>query len=1065
MNLKQKYNREDFLEFLKRFLPNFEKEIRSVNSGSLQVIEKTSFLGQSTNSDLDLQVFEMTHSLASDARVSLAADGFRIMKDHGIYQALVIYKSEESEDWRLSLMTANPEVSEKGKIVKKLSNPRRYSFLLGPNAKTHTPESALKDQVKDFNDLKNRFSIEVVNKDFYAQVATLFTKLAGGKRGEGRTIFDAGKGCLDLVGVKDDEARKEFAVRLVGRLVFCWFLKKKSSKTGRQLLSDELLSLGAIKKHKNYYHKILEPLFFQVLNEPIGTRRKEYSAQPWSDTPFLNGGLFGPHENDYYDPGVRGISKHINTLKLPDLWFAELFEVFELYNFTIDENTSVDVELSVEPEMLGRIFENLLAEINPETGETARKSTGSYYTPRQIVEYMVDESLKQYLASKTGIHHPKLAALLAYDFESNETGLSKPEQEAVIKALDSVKIIDPACGSGAFPMGILQKMLLILQKVDPHSDRWLEKQLAKIENGFYKKEFEKKLRSENVSYVHKLGIIQNSIYGIDIQPIAVEISKLRFFLSLIVDENVDDSKPNRGVQPLPNLEFKFVCANSLIRLPNFNKDDQLFVVEDHESIEKLKNLRETYLNSSGKQKESIKLEFEKTQSAMMDFYFKSFKKQGDLFGNEKKLKKQQDALSTQLLGSWEPFSDKSCSWFDSEWMFGVKNGFDIVIANPPYNAELSDEEREYFKNNYNSVSAGRQDTAAIFVELANLISKRSGVVTYILPYRLFSRKRNHGQFQQWLLSTNFLSQIIYLGANIGFSANDEFMILQFLPVRNEGQQTFVSWKPVDFLKGSAFEFQTIYQREFIEYGEINLNLLKYDSCLLNKISANTEALENICKVRDGIVAHIREHLVSESKVDNRYVKFAGIAGRYELQKYYFKRDSLWLCYDINEARKFISDPVELRKVQLREKEIFLSRKIITSQNSAILKGTIDEEKIFVSNSIHSTYLRDEWCDRVELEFVLGLINSKLLNYFHNSLRVKATDLHPQILVGNLKKLPIKIPDKKTQKVIVDLVRKVIAEKENGSDALELERQIDYAVYGIYGLSNNEIDVIEKSQRE
>ena len=160
--------------------------------------------------------------------------------------------------------------------------------------------------------------------------------------------------------------------------------------------------------------------------------------------------------NDYYNiDQLLGVSKYINTLKVPDTWLIDLFEIFETYNFTIDENTSVDIELSIEPEMLGRIFENLLAEINPETGETARKSTGSYYTPRPIVDFMVNESLKQYLLTKTSINENNISSLLAYEEEVTE--LSEEEQGVIINALDNIKIIDPACGSGAFPMGILQK--------------------------------------------------------------------------------------------------------------------------------------------------------------------------------------------------------------------------------------------------------------------------------------------------------------------------------------------------------------------------------------------------------------------------------------------------------------------------------------------------------------------------------------------------------------------------------------------------------------------------------
>ena len=216
----------------------------------------------------------------------------------------------------------------------------------------------------------------------------------------------------------------------------------------------------------DYYHDLLEIVFFQVMNKPKDERRTELKTGALKDIPFLNGGLFEPHEDDLY-PYFNLMKDHKADvrLKIPNEWFADLFSVFESYNFTIDENTSIDIDLSIDPEMLGKIFENLLAEINPETGKTARKATGSYYTPRPIVEYMVDESLKQYLITKTEIDENRVAGLLAYDLHEHD--LSMAEMDAVIDALDTLKIIDPACGSGAFPMGILQKIMLILQKVDP----------------------------------------------------------------------------------------------------------------------------------------------------------------------------------------------------------------------------------------------------------------------------------------------------------------------------------------------------------------------------------------------------------------------------------------------------------------------------------------------------------------------------------------------------------------------------------------------------------------------
>jgi len=567
MDFKQNYKRANYLEFFRNTLlpDDFEITKESI-SPSFQTdrVKQITKIGEVPS--LDMPVFEIKHASENDPRVTLSKEAFRILANFGKQQAMILFISTKAANFRLSLVTLDLKLEGK-KVTKEFSNPRRYSFFLGQACKAHTPEEYLakKDRIKDLDDLKSRFSIEVVNKEFFTQIALLFTKLTGGTRIIGRETY-VEKGSLKLPDTKDETIKKEFAVRLIGRLIFCWFLKKKTSKAKIQLVPEGVLSAEAI-KNKNvvggYYHGALEPLFFEVLNTPIKERKKNYKKTPWNLIPFLNGGLFNPHKDDFYKLETTGYSQNINTLKVPDPWLKKLLEIFETYNFTIDENTPVDVELSIEPEMLGRIFENLLAEINPETGETARKSTGSYYTPRPIVEYMVDESLKQYLLTKTDVSQDKITKLLSYsDYDGAK--LTEQQKDTLIGALHSVKIIDPACGSGAFPMGILQKIFLMLQKVDPDSKVWLGKMLANIPDPMYRKELKKK---KIPKYLHKLGIIKDCIFGVDIQPIAVEISKLRCFLSLIVDEKVNDEAENRGIEHLPNLEFKFVCANTLIGLP------------------------------------------------------------------------------------------------------------------------------------------------------------------------------------------------------------------------------------------------------------------------------------------------------------------------------------------------------------------------------------------------------------------------------------------------------------------------------------------------------------------
>lgn len=281
-----------------------------------------------------------------------------------------------------------------------------------------------------------------------------------------------------------------------------------------------------------------------------------------------------------------------------------------------------DIELSIDPEMLGRIFENLLAEINPETGENAKKSTGSFYTPRDIVDYMVDSSLCEHLKTKTEIDEIKLKALISYSKEDDNLAVfDSIEKKKLIDALYTVTVLDPACGSGAFPIGMLQKIVYILQELDPTADLWFDKATENAPR-LLKQEFERKFNSGSLNYIRKLCVIQNSIFGIDIQPIAVEISRLRCFLSLIIEEAVHDDEENRGINPLPNLDFKFIIANSLLPLPydEDNSEIQTSMFENEDHMSRLKAVREEYFGTYDNAiKNELKLEFGEIQKEMFQY--------------------------------------------------------------------------------------------------------------------------------------------------------------------------------------------------------------------------------------------------------------------------------------------------------------------------------------------------------------------------------------------------------------------------------------------------------------
>ena len=781
IRFNNKYNHDDFLDFLNDFLPEDYTEKEEdiiIKKERYKKITNAKILGFSDS--LDLYVLEMEHTSESDPRISIATDAFKILADHWLHKALVIFKNNTSDNYRFSYLTISLDINEKNKPIKQYSNARRYSFYLGTHAKVRTPEQQLikKGRVKDIDDLFSRFSVEVVNKQFYLEVAKYFDKLV-------QEIS------LPSVVAEEVNVKKSFAVRLIGRLMFCWFLKQKKSDFG-QLIPDEILSSQVVSE--NYYHKIIEPLFFEVLNTSIDSR--EIRNELFDKVPYLNGGLFNPQAEDFYDLDRDiFVSKFINTLKIDDAWFKNFFELLETYNFTIDENTVFDQELSVDPEMLGRIFENLLAEINPDTETSERKRTGSFYTPRQIVEYMVDQSLIEYLKIKTNIEHSKLSALISYDLSDDaKHPLSDKEKQDIIDAIEPLKILDPACGSGAYPIGALQKIVYILQQIDPDCKLWLEQKLKDVPD-LYKQKIINEVQSNPFDYTRKLDVIKNSIFGVDIQPIAVDVSRLRCFLTLVVESEIDDKKQNRGIDPLPNLDFKFVCANTLIALPK-PSSDSLF--EDHSGIAELSGIMSDYFSCNNQRKAEIRLRFTNAQKEILNRTLSAF---GNTMGE-----------LTKKLTLWDPFSNTSNSWFDPEWMFGLEEKFDIVIGNPPYGARLSKEQRSWYLSNFKTAFF-KVDTYALFIEKAFELLKKDAILSYITPYT-WLKIDQHKMLRKLVLSKRLL-QIIDVPKKVFLSADLDTVVFV---IRNAQTQSFY-----DLYKYDRNEIEFVSKKLLSDDKEININ--------------------------------------------------------------------------------------------------------------------------------------------------------------------------------------------------------------------------------------------------
>lgn len=850
------YNHQDWIEVLQSvfgarqlytqpkpiLLPNNERATEAFELGSF-----------TTSDDRIIGLYRI--NVKSDVwlernKVSLR-ELLRNVYKYDVDGAIVVFVQDEK--WRLSFISEIKVLNDEGEIIKQATEPKRYTYLLGKDEKVRTPSerlSKLTGKVISLQDILNAFSVEALNEEFYKIVQSFFYELVGGKIGKGKKVTEYGKGILQLPNI-DRNVRQEFAVRLIGRTVFCWFLKMKKSDDDIALLPETLLSSDAVKHYNNYYHTILERLFFQTLNTPMEERLSNL-PKGTETIPFLNGGLFEPNIEDYYKSDSQGNNQ--NNFGIGDDWFLRFFGELEKYNFTIDENSVTEIEVSVDPEMLGRIFENLLAEIDPDSGETARKATGSFYTPREIVDYMATESLVQYLHNQTGIVQEKVRPIFKM-LETADPTFTDAEKNNILDALDQVKILDPACGSGAFPMGVLQKIVQALQKLDPEAEWWKKRQIDRIKNPTVKKLLKEKLASSGVEYARKIGVIQNSLYGVDIQPVAAEISKLRCFLSLVVDENIDDNRPNRGVEPLPNLEFKFVTADTLIKLP---EEKQRNMFDNFDEMQELEELRNEYIQSSGKAKARVKEQFLKVQQ-------KIAKDQSSLFAdtNSKAYK----------LGNWNPFSNDKSDWFDPKWMFGLEK-FDVVIGNPPYVSHDKVPNLGTLKRSF-KVYEPFADLYCYFIEKGVNLLTENGILNFITSNSFL--RTNYGKPLRSFVSqeVDVLELINIEDSQLFGNATVNTAILCITTWKNAALARVVN--ATFDLKSNFNRFITNNSFEYLqeEFGKVSswILLTPEKLSLLNKIYGNRPTLEELnTKIRLGLATGSNEAFLIDTETEKNIIK-------------------------------------------------------------------------------------------------------------------------------------------------------------------------------------------------
>lgn len=688
-------------------------------------------------------------------------------------------------------------------------------------------------------------------------------------------------------------------IRLLTRVIFCWFIKE------RGLIPESLFRLDEVRRllkddpgkkldHDNYYRAILQNLFFATLNTEMDGGRKwrsknsgggqdghflVHSVYRYQDlfadpdaaldlfrtVPFLNGGLFECLDRELTerdlvrDPGLKdisdgkrlrvdGFSDHPkNPLDVPNRIFfggakqvdlnkdyetkgksytaRGLFTLFDDYVFTIEENTSVEEEVALDPELLGKVFENLLASYNPETSSSARKISGSFYTPRYVVDYMVRETLAhQFARALAGVHPAEAGGIRpkseAFDLgpapgelamEGNQRN-SKPspqgrgydkariqalldpaaaapnfsdrERDALIATIEDLKVLDPACGSGAFPMGMLQALMEVLRRLDPDNARWkaalrapLERRVADARNYDVTrreteldeaeaalKAFDEEFADNDLAdYVRKLHLIEKCLYGSDIQAIAILIAKLRFFISLAVEQKPHPDRPNLGIKPLPNLETKLVAANSLIPLDRPKQDD-LFANKRIGELEQL--IEDATQRHFGARTMRTKRKYRDLIQHYRDELSEILEAEHSL--------PHEDA---QKAAAWNPFDQNaSAPFFDPLWMFQLHEGFDIVIGNPPYvRQEKITELKAALQKIYGEKDrkgqplgsyAGTADLFVYFIERGMRLLKPGGTFCYITSNKWYRAKYGEN-LRHWMNVNARLHTLIDFGdANV-----------------------------------------------------------------------------------------------------------------------------------------------------------------------------------------------------------------------------------------------------------------------------------------------------------
>ena len=911
----------------------------------------------------------------------------RIMSTYSSAFMVFHYDDNERWDWRFTFCSKQGNNQE-------TTDSKRYTFLLGPNQSCRTAAEnfnklASKHGEIELDDIVKAFDVESLSKEFFEKYKVHYGRFVGHVIGKEYVDKGDGKGewrekdgltpCELFYGLHENEKlSRDYVKKLLGRIVFLHFLQKKGWlgatdekwTNGPQDFMHKLFENASADQQENFLDDILEPLF-SCLDTPLNQRREVFDTKVDGlrsvRVPFL-GGLFERTEED----------KALSIF--PSELFADFFKFLSEYNFTIDENDPNDAQVGVDPEMLGRIFENLLED---------NKDKGAFYTPKEIVQYMCRESLIAYL--QTDVTDEPTREALRQFVTSHDVALLGGRDSAlaqnVSQCLKDVKICDPAIGSGAFPMGLLNELFLCRGVIEDFSNA------ADI----------------------KRYIIEQNIFGVDIEKGAVEIARLRFWLSLITDADKPDV--------LPNMDFKIMQGNSLLeQYKGFDlchiMDTKTEILGGHQY-----NMFEDQIDViRAEVKDAIRRYYSEqnhdARRTMREGIRQKIQQQIVVQGINVDISDIKDIAANDQFFLWH-------TWFSD--VFEENGGFDIVIGNPPYitmtkNNTDNNVLKAYIDGYVSIKKCYSKNIYTLFIELGIItLLNPKGIISYIIPEGLFKTRSYEDCVS--MMSAN--------GDVLSYSTFDNYVFENAVT----GSLIFSYRKELKGIKPIHFAFDSNYNISIVP---------EENSSIFDTIGKNSKELKQIAELFKGMVVKDRQSVVFDTLEDNPDIFLLG------------KSIAKWTI-----KTPFYTDYNNLTIIGGTKKKAKhdVAPRIVIRRTGDTLCCSMLEKAALTESTLYSCWSKDK---SISNKYLIGVLNSRLLDFYNKKKNITNQQGFPQILMTDLQELPIKVVEQSQQQPIITLVDRILSAKKLNSqaDTSALEAEIDRIVYHLYGLTYDEVLIID-----